>query len=79
MLHYEIGMRIGERSLPPAFDGVLIWVALKYAQEKAGPRWGRLFSSWRPARVYFASGYQGKGPIQRSVISLSVFISSHSS
>lgn len=25
MLHYEIGMRIGELSLPPAFDGVLIW------------------------------------------------------
>ncbi len=25
VLHYEIGMRIGELSLPTAFDGVLIW------------------------------------------------------
>ena len=24
-LHYEIGMRIGELSLPPGFDGVLLW------------------------------------------------------
>jgi len=24
-LHYEIGVRIGELSLPPGFDGVLIW------------------------------------------------------
>lgn len=25
LLHYEIGVRIGELSLPPGFDGVLIW------------------------------------------------------
>lgn len=25
ILHYEIGMRIGELSLPPGFDGVLLW------------------------------------------------------
>ncbi|MEX1368490.1 MAG: tetratricopeptide repeat protein [Nannocystaceae bacterium] len=25
ILHYEIGMRIGELSLPPGFDGVLVW------------------------------------------------------
>jgi len=25
ILHYEIGMRIGELSLPPGFDGVLMW------------------------------------------------------
>lgn len=25
LLHYEVGMRIGELSLPPDFDGVLIW------------------------------------------------------
>jgi hypothetical protein len=25
MVHYEMGMRIGEPSLPPDFDGVLIW------------------------------------------------------
>jgi tetratricopeptide (TPR) repeat protein len=25
LLHYEIGVRIGDLSLPPAFDGVLIW------------------------------------------------------
>lgn len=31
------------------------------------------------AAAYSASGYQGKGPIQRSVMSLRVFISSHSS
>ena len=24
-LHYEIGVRIGELSLPPGFDGALIW------------------------------------------------------
>jgi hypothetical protein len=24
-IHYEIGMRIGELSLPPGFDGVLVW------------------------------------------------------
>ena len=24
-VHYEIGMRIGELSLPPGFDGVLLW------------------------------------------------------
>jgi tetratricopeptide (TPR) repeat protein len=25
IVHYEIGMRIGELSLPPGFDGVLLW------------------------------------------------------
>jgi hypothetical protein len=25
IVHYEIGMRIGELSLPPAFDGLLRW------------------------------------------------------
>jgi tetratricopeptide (TPR) repeat protein len=25
IVHYEIGMRIGELSLPPDFDGVLLW------------------------------------------------------
>jgi tetratricopeptide (TPR) repeat protein len=25
IIHYEIGMRIGELSLPPGFDGVLVW------------------------------------------------------
>lgn len=25
MLHYEIGIRIGELSLPPGFDGVVLW------------------------------------------------------
>ncbi|MBX3246084.1 MAG: tetratricopeptide repeat protein [Myxococcales bacterium] len=25
MIHYEIGIRIGELSLPPGFDGVLVW------------------------------------------------------
>lgn len=25
ILHYEVGVRIGELSLPPGFDGVLIW------------------------------------------------------
>jgi tetratricopeptide (TPR) repeat protein len=25
ILHYEIGMRIGELSLPPEFDGVVLW------------------------------------------------------
>lgn len=25
IVHYEIGIRIGELSLPPAFDGVLLW------------------------------------------------------
>jgi len=25
ILHYEIGVRIGEMSLPPGFDGVLVW------------------------------------------------------
>jgi len=25
MLHYEIGIRVGELSLPPDFDGVLLW------------------------------------------------------
>ena len=25
IVHYEIGMRIGELSLPPMFDGVLVW------------------------------------------------------
>jgi tetratricopeptide repeat protein len=25
MVHYEIGIRIGELSLPPGFDGVLVW------------------------------------------------------
>jgi hypothetical protein len=25
MLHYEIGIKIGELSLPPEFDGVLPW------------------------------------------------------
>lgn len=28
LLHYEIGMRIGELSLPPGFDGVLLWAQL---------------------------------------------------
>jgi tetratricopeptide (TPR) repeat protein len=28
MVHYEIGVRIGELSLPTAFDGVLAWSAL---------------------------------------------------
>ena len=25
MIHYEIGIRLGELSLPPGFDGVLVW------------------------------------------------------
>jgi tetratricopeptide (TPR) repeat protein len=25
MIHYEMGIRIGELSLPPGFDGVLVW------------------------------------------------------
>jgi tetratricopeptide (TPR) repeat protein len=25
MTHYEMGIRIGELSLPPGFDGVLVW------------------------------------------------------
>lgn len=25
LLHYEVGMRIGELSLPPGFDGLLLW------------------------------------------------------
>ena len=25
IVHYEIGIRIGELSLPPDFDGVLVW------------------------------------------------------
>jgi hypothetical protein len=25
IVHYEIGIRIGELSLPPDFDGVLLW------------------------------------------------------
>ena len=25
MVHYEMGIRIGELSLPPGFDGVLVW------------------------------------------------------
>jgi tetratricopeptide (TPR) repeat protein len=25
IVHYEIGVRIGELSLPPGFDGVLVW------------------------------------------------------
>jgi hypothetical protein len=28
LLHYEVGVRIGELSLPPSFDGVLLWVNL---------------------------------------------------
>jgi hypothetical protein len=28
LVHYEIGIRIGELSLPPGFDGVLVWGAL---------------------------------------------------
>jgi hypothetical protein len=25
MVHYEIGIKIGELSLPPGFDGLLVW------------------------------------------------------
>lgn len=25
MVHYEVGVRIGEQSLPPGFDGLLVW------------------------------------------------------
>ena len=28
IVHYEIGIRIGELSLPPSFDGVLVWGAI---------------------------------------------------